>query len=166
MLPIHLIALNMEHVYVKFACLAAKWRGYGIKGIRVDCVYWSESKRVFGSNVQLVDHPDWSMIDFETLRKEEATTKSADKRRVMKFHMDDVSRKIKRSLPHTMCDFKVQEANASFTVKWQMRDVLSQDSHWRHPSDVYPSAPLSQDSGSTFCNWVENPHPKRIWTKV
>jgi hypothetical protein len=39
MLPIHLIALNMEHVYDKLAIDAARMRGYGIKGIRVDCVY-------------------------------------------------------------------------------------------------------------------------------
>ena len=44
MLPIHLISLNMEHVYVKFAIDAARSRGYGIKGIRVDCVYWGDKQ--------------------------------------------------------------------------------------------------------------------------
>ena len=49
MLPIHLIALNMEHVYVKFAIDAARSRGYGIKGIRVDCVYWDDRRSSNGS---------------------------------------------------------------------------------------------------------------------
>ena len=38
MLPIHLIALNMEHVYVRQGIIAARMRGYGIKGILVDCL--------------------------------------------------------------------------------------------------------------------------------
>ena len=49
MLPIHLISLNMEHVYVKYAIDAARMRGYGIKGIRVDCVYWDDRRSSDGS---------------------------------------------------------------------------------------------------------------------
>ena len=106
MLPIHLIALNMEHVYVKFAIDAARSRGYGIKGIRVDCVYWDDRRSSNGS--------------------------AKDKHHDMHCHMQDVC---KESRDSPICQLKVESAKTSFCVKWQTPKIVAEASHWRHASD-------------------------------
>ena len=69
MMPIHLIARNMEHVHVKQGIFAARMRGYGIRGIRVDCVYWDETKRCIADQHSNSYDPLW--VDPEELWQEE-----------------------------------------------------------------------------------------------
>ena len=164
MLPIHLIALNMEHVYVKLACDAARWRGYSIKGIRVDCVYWDEGKRCINKIDINSDHPAW--VDPKALQQEEAEhASSKDKREVMQFHMGDICEKLISSgnSLYDICSLKVETAKTAFTVKWHTPEIVAEPSHWRTASD--PMLSVTNAEGA-FCSWVRNPILTREWIKL
>ena len=150
MLPIHLIALNMEHVYLKLACDAAKWRGFRIRGIQVDCVFWDENKRCIDEINIDATHPAW--VDPNQLRDED---RDSNKRKHMIRHMREVSEKCLDD------KFKVAMAKVSFSVKWKTPHVEAETSHWRHESD-----PTPKRSTDEFCNWVKEPILNREWTRV
>ena len=59
----------MEHVYVKLGCGAAKWCGYSIRGIRMDCVYRGEATRCIDDIDISSHHP--AFADPEVLRQAE-----------------------------------------------------------------------------------------------
>ena len=163
-LPIHLIALNMEHLYTKLACDAAMWRGYSIRGIQVDCVYWNEANRCIDQIDINSHHP--TFVDPEALQQEDAEHKSSkDKLKAMQFHMGDICEKQQNSEStlHNLCDLKVQTAKAGFAVKWHAPQVEVEPSHWRHVSDPMPN---STKAKGAFCSWVQNPILTREWTKL
>ena len=147
MLPIHLIALNMEHVYVRLAIDAARLRGYGIKGIRVDCVYWDKSKRCVED---VTGYPDW-------MRHE--PTDEDDMKDDMR-----VMREVLSGEGHwwNQCGFKLEKAKAPFAVKWEPPEIIPEESHWRHESC---GAEAGTKTGR-YCSWVKAPILDREWTRA
>ena len=219
MLPISLIALNMEHVYVKLACDAARWCGYCIRGIRVDCVYWDESRRCIGNSRTNDNHPCWvdpqtlqheedativkcaprvidqwdrpqgpgryvmvdgrnvfmeddpnqykrRVIGTVTLQEEEDTTSKEGRRGLMANRMKAVINAMQNAGGplYGLSDFSIEAAKAPFNVKWTPRDIIAEESRWRHTGGGGELVPCQPDG--TYCSWILKPILTRQWTRV
>ena len=78
MLPIHLIALNMEHVFLAKAIGSCRALSLGIRGIRVDCVYPDARKKKREAVLaQLDDYDDWPEVSLRELYYQTSGEKEA-----------------------------------------------------------------------------------------
>ena len=74
MMPVHLIALNMEHVYLARAAKAIITNGYRVIGMQVDCAYYSgkqgiERQNALEDEFRTMVHPSGDLIFRKTFAK-------------------------------------------------------------------------------------------------